>query len=218
MRSKTIAIAVVIVVVVVTIAIVYFRKRKREKRTKSENRKMYQDLKPSENIKKFIKCYERVGRDGTPAFEIFTNPDGDYELGWGHDFKANGERVTNAMLAKTYTLDELNTLFEKDLQKAHNRGLLHFEYIYMTQEMYDALISYMFTTSYPKNVCKLLKNGADYKTVAIEWMNGWTLDKAGGNYFRRLAEKDLFLTGKYNIYKQKTGSDYVVIGVDEVKY
>ena len=78
--------------------------------------------------------------------------------------------------------------------------------------------SMIIYTSYPKNVCKLLKNGADYKTVAIEWMNGWTLDKAGGNYFRRMAEKDLFLTGKYNIYKQKTGTDYVVIGVDEVKY
>lgn len=207
------------ILVFVVIILIYTRRQKKiEKITKSDNRKMYQDMQPSEKLRKFIKCYEREGRIGEPAYKIFVNPAGNYELGWGHDFKANGERVTNAMLAKTYTFAELTNIFENDLKNAHNRGLRYFEHIYMTQEMYDALISYLFTTSYPKNVCKLLKKGADYKTVAVEWMNGWTLETSGGNYFRRLAEKDLFLTGKYNVYKKGSGSDYVVIGVDEVKY
>lgn len=220
MRKLTLFTIILVIVVVIAIIVFLLVQRSIRKKTKAENRKLYQDLRPSENIKKFIKCYERNGRIGTPAFEIFTNPDGDYEVGWGHDFSANGEKVTNEMLKKTYTLSELNELFEKDLQKAHKRGLLHFENIYMTQEMYDALISYLFNTKYPKNVTKLLKSGADYNTIAEEWINGWTLSASGGNYFRRLAERDIFLTGDYVVYKQKLkGSpEYTRISISEVKY
>lgn len=211
-------IAIVVVVVVVAVIIFYRKQKKIREKTKSDDRKMYQDLKPSEYIKKFIKCYERNGRDGEPAFKIFTNPQGNYEVGWGHDFKANGEKVTSSMLSKQYTIGELDALFEKDLQNAHKKGLLHFQNIYMTQEMYDALISYIYNTAYPKKVCSLLKSGADYNTVATEWMNGWTYEKSGGNYFRRLAEKDLFLTNKYVVYKQSSGTNYISIDISEVKY
>ncbi|MCQ2959540.1 MAG: hypothetical protein MJ198_05055 [Bacteroidales bacterium] len=221
MRKETLLfgiIAVVAVIVIIAIIVFYRKQKKIEEKTKAEDRKMYQDLKPSENIKKFIKCYERYGNDGKPAFSIFKNPQGNYEVGWGHDFKANGERVTSSMLSKNYTIDELNALFEKDLQNAHKKGLLHFQNIYMTQEMYDALISYMYNTAYPKKVCSLLKSGADYETVAAEWMNDWTYEKNGGNYFRRLAEKDLFLNKKYVVYKQSSGTNYVSIDISEVKY
>lgn len=118
---------------------------------------------------------------------------GTLTIGYGHTSAAGAPRV---YVGQTITQDEADKILSSDLMSVEIE-VEHLVRVALTQNQFDALVSFQFNTGALGRSTLLTKlNNGDYEGAAEEFLK-W--NKAGGKVLeglikRRKAEKELFLT------------------------
>jgi lysozyme len=153
-------------------------------------------MKASQALRTFIKCYETCWLEGKRC------PAGVPTWGWGHTGK-------DVVLGGRITQEQADRLFDADLA-SFERDVSSLVKVQLTQSQFDALVSYAFNVgsdidadTVPEGLgdSTLLRklNAGDYAGAAAQFPL-WNKAKGkvlNGLTKRRLAERDIFLHGKY---------------------
>jgi lysozyme len=136
-------------------------------------------------------------------------PAGIVTYGWGHTVVSEGKQVKDIDIANklfpelsTITEEEADALLVKDLAKEEAK-IRRSITVPLTQNQYDALVSYFYNIGYSESMVQLVNSKAS-TTKITDWFTSHYIKVNGvympGLFYRRKSEALLYTTGELKFF------------------